>query len=192
MFNIGPGELIAISMVALLVLGPQRLPGAVRTVGRVVGELRRISGGFQDELRNAFEESELDDGATARSDRYRPPPPPPDDTTPAVRSAEASDEAPRAIPPGGTSEAGVGTEPTATESVERAGTESGEDHEGAITTDSPDSPGKADGPDSTEKSDDPGGPGKAHSPGGPESRGTADGEQDTETPRASGTAPADS
>jgi sec-independent protein translocase protein TatB len=60
-FNIGPGELIAICMVALLVLGPERLPGAVRTVGRVVGELRRISGGFQNELRNAFEDSEIDD-----------------------------------------------------------------------------------------------------------------------------------
>ena len=43
MFNIGPGELVAIFVVALIVLGPARLPEAVRTVGRVVGELRRIS-----------------------------------------------------------------------------------------------------------------------------------------------------
>jgi sec-independent protein translocase protein TatB len=78
-FNIGPGELIAISMVALLVLGPQRLPEAVRTVGRVIGELRRISGGFQDELRNALDDSELDD--LRRSDHRNPPslPPLPDE-----------------------------------------------------------------------------------------------------------------
>lgn len=70
MFNIGPGELMAILAVALIVLGPNRLPEAVRTVGRVVGELRRISSGFQDELRNAFDDSDvidqLEKGPTAK------------------------------------------------------------------------------------------------------------------------------
>jgi sec-independent protein translocase protein TatB len=70
MFNIGPGELMAILAVALIVLGPTRLPEAVRTVGRVVGELRRISSGFQDELRNAFDDSDvidqLEKGPSAR------------------------------------------------------------------------------------------------------------------------------
>jgi sec-independent protein translocase protein TatB len=61
MFNIGPGELVAILAVALIVLGPNRLPEAVRTVGRVVGELRRISSGFQDELRNAFDDGDVID-----------------------------------------------------------------------------------------------------------------------------------
>jgi Tat protein translocase TatB subunit len=61
MFNIGPGELVAILAVALIVLGPNRLPEAVRTVGRVVGELRRISSGFQDELRNALDDSDVID-----------------------------------------------------------------------------------------------------------------------------------
>jgi Tat protein translocase TatB subunit len=61
MFNIGPGELVAILAVALIVLGPNRLPEAVRTVGRVVGELRRISSGFQDELRHALDDSDVID-----------------------------------------------------------------------------------------------------------------------------------
>ena len=61
MFNIGPGELVAILAVALIVLGPNRLPEAVRTVGRVVGELRRISSGFQEELRNAFDDGDVID-----------------------------------------------------------------------------------------------------------------------------------
>ncbi|HEY8546388.1 MAG TPA: Sec-independent protein translocase protein TatB [Acidimicrobiales bacterium] len=60
MLNIGPGELVAIMALALIVLGPQRLPEAVRTVGRVVGELRRISSGFQEELRNALDDSEVE------------------------------------------------------------------------------------------------------------------------------------
>lgn len=58
MFNVGGPELLVILLVALIVLGPQRLPEAARTVGRVVTELRRVSTGFQDELRNALDEAE--------------------------------------------------------------------------------------------------------------------------------------
>jgi sec-independent protein translocase protein TatB len=55
-FNVGGQEFLVILLLALLVLGPERLPGAIRTVGRVVGELRRISSGFQSELRDALAE----------------------------------------------------------------------------------------------------------------------------------------
>jgi sec-independent protein translocase protein TatB len=55
-FNVGGQEFLVILLLALLVLGPDRLPGAIRTVGRVVGELRRISGGFQSELKDALAE----------------------------------------------------------------------------------------------------------------------------------------
>jgi sec-independent protein translocase protein TatB len=58
MFNVGGGELIVILLVALIVLGPQRLPGAARQVGKVLGDLRRVSSGFQNELRHAFDEAE--------------------------------------------------------------------------------------------------------------------------------------
>lgn len=58
MFNIGGGELLVIVLIALIVLGPQRLPDAMRTFGRVVGEVRRISSGFQQELRDAFDDSD--------------------------------------------------------------------------------------------------------------------------------------
>jgi sec-independent protein translocase protein TatB len=63
MFNIGGGELLVIVLIALIVLGPQRLPDAMRTFGRVVGEVRRISSGFQQELRDAFEDSDVADNA---------------------------------------------------------------------------------------------------------------------------------
>ncbi len=58
MFNVGGGELLVILLVALLVLGPQRMPGAARQVGRVMGDLRRISSGFQQELRDALDADE--------------------------------------------------------------------------------------------------------------------------------------
>jgi sec-independent protein translocase protein TatB len=48
----------------LIVLGPQRLPQAMRTVGRVVGEVRRVSTGFQQELRDAFEDSDVAEAAS--------------------------------------------------------------------------------------------------------------------------------
>lgn len=41
MFDIGFIELLLISVVALLVLGPERLPGAIRTMGLWIGRLRR-------------------------------------------------------------------------------------------------------------------------------------------------------
>jgi sec-independent protein translocase protein TatB len=65
MFNVCGGELLVIVLIALIVLGPQRLPDAMRTVGRVVGEVRRISTGFQQELRDAFEDSDVADEASA-------------------------------------------------------------------------------------------------------------------------------
>ena len=60
MFNVGGMELIVIGIVALIVLGPDKLPGAIRQVGQVVGELRRISSGFQTDLRGAISEAERD------------------------------------------------------------------------------------------------------------------------------------
>jgi sec-independent protein translocase protein TatB len=55
MFNIGGGELIVILLIALIVLGPQRLPDAARQVGKAMGDLRRLSTGFQNEMKQALD-----------------------------------------------------------------------------------------------------------------------------------------
>jgi sec-independent protein translocase protein TatB len=55
MFNVGGGELLVIMLIALIVLGPQRLPDAARQVGKVMSEVRRVSSGFQRELKDAFD-----------------------------------------------------------------------------------------------------------------------------------------
>jgi sec-independent protein translocase protein TatB len=55
-FNVTGGELVIILLVALIVLGPDELPDAIRKVGRVYGELRRMSQGFQSEIRDALDE----------------------------------------------------------------------------------------------------------------------------------------
>lgn len=59
MFNVGGGEVLVIAFIALIVLGPQRLPDAARQVGKAIGELRRLSSGFQNEIRDAFSDAEL-------------------------------------------------------------------------------------------------------------------------------------
>jgi sec-independent protein translocase protein TatB len=86
MFNIGGGELLVILLLALIVLGPQKLPGAVRTAGRVMGEVRRVSSGFQQELKTAFDE--VDDGGDLPRRRESAP------LAGAVAEAEAEARAP--------------------------------------------------------------------------------------------------
>ncbi len=54
MFNISATELLVIAVVALLVLGPEKLPEAMRKLGRATKELRRITSGFEAELRDAL------------------------------------------------------------------------------------------------------------------------------------------
>lgn len=56
MLNLGTGELVVIFIVALVVLGPNKLPEAARQMGRMAAELRRMSSGFQDEMREAMRE----------------------------------------------------------------------------------------------------------------------------------------
>lgn len=56
MLNIGPAELLVVLVVALLVLGPNKLPDAARQVGKAIGEMRKLSTGFQAEMRDAMRE----------------------------------------------------------------------------------------------------------------------------------------
>jgi Tat protein translocase TatB subunit len=55
MFNVGSGELIVIMIIALVVLGPDKLPEAARKAGVWLAEFRRISAGFQQELHDAMD-----------------------------------------------------------------------------------------------------------------------------------------
>ncbi|MDQ3107715.1 MAG: Sec-independent protein translocase protein TatB [Actinomycetota bacterium] len=55
MGSIGAPEILVILVVALLVLGPNRLPEAARQVGRAMAEMRRMSAGFQAEIRDAMQ-----------------------------------------------------------------------------------------------------------------------------------------
>lgn len=63
MFDIGFSELVLIALLALLVLGPKRLPEAARYAGRMVGRLRRfltdVKTDFDKEIEGVSELEEL-------------------------------------------------------------------------------------------------------------------------------------
>ena len=56
MFNLQGSELIIIVLLALVVLGPEKLPDAMRKAGQMYAELKKLSSGFQKEFRDAIDE----------------------------------------------------------------------------------------------------------------------------------------
>ncbi len=68
MFDIGFSEILVIFILALIVLGPEKLPRVVREVGRWVGRARAMARQFQEQL-----EEEVDvDRRTIRPEPVRP------------------------------------------------------------------------------------------------------------------------
>ncbi|MCG4454438.1 Sec-independent protein translocase protein TatB [Pseudomonas sp. MMS21-TM103] len=59
MFDIGFTELLLVGLVALLVLGPERLPGAVRTASRWIGRLKRSFSTFKAEVEREIGADEI-------------------------------------------------------------------------------------------------------------------------------------
>lgn len=55
MFNVGGGELAVILLLALVFLGPERLPQAARQFGKFMAEYRRMAAGFKSELKDAMD-----------------------------------------------------------------------------------------------------------------------------------------
>ena len=61
MFDIGASELLMIVIVAIVVIGPKDLPMALRTAGRWIGKMRRVSGHFRTGIETMIREAELED-----------------------------------------------------------------------------------------------------------------------------------
>jgi len=55
LFGIGWMEMLVIGLVALIVVGPERLPQAARTVGNIIGYLSRQWNNIQQEIRQPVE-----------------------------------------------------------------------------------------------------------------------------------------
>ena len=59
MFDIGTGELGLIALIALLVLGPERLPGAARTAGALLRKARQSWNNVREEIERELAAEEL-------------------------------------------------------------------------------------------------------------------------------------
>lgn len=74
MFDLTPEKLLILAVLALIVLGPERLPGAARSFGKAIGQLRNLSesarqemDGVLDEPRKAFNDAMHEVGVPASS-----------------------------------------------------------------------------------------------------------------------------
>jgi len=65
MLDVGTGELLVILTVALLILGPERLPEAARRVGRVMAELRRNAERVKEDLAEGLLRADEETGPRA-------------------------------------------------------------------------------------------------------------------------------
>jgi len=55
-FNLSGTELVFIAVLGLIVLGPEKLPGAMRRAGKIYREIRNITGNVQREVNKVIEE----------------------------------------------------------------------------------------------------------------------------------------
>lgn len=96
MSNIGTGEIFVVLLLALIVLGPDKLPDAARKVGGLVRQVRSMSAGFQQEVRNAIDlgAGPTNQGPASQGDQPFHPDeariyPPVDDASTPVRELES-------------------------------------------------------------------------------------------------------
>ena len=60
MFDFDIGKLMVVGIVALAVIPPKDLPRVMRTVGQVMGKMRRMAAEFQGQFMDAMREADLD------------------------------------------------------------------------------------------------------------------------------------
>ncbi len=61
MFDIGASELLLIVVIAIVAIGPKDLPLALRTAGKWMGKIRRVSGHFRAGVETMIREAEMDE-----------------------------------------------------------------------------------------------------------------------------------
>jgi sec-independent protein translocase protein TatA len=97
--SLGPAEILVILVVALIVLGPKRLPEAGRQVGKALSEIRRWTQDMKTEVSSAFDPEPTGASAppTAPPESVQPvaiPAPEPAPAQPVEARVEAREEVP--------------------------------------------------------------------------------------------------
>ena len=108
MLDLAWSEILLVAVVALVVIGPKDLPLAMRTAGRWIGKMRRISGHFRSGIETMIREAELEEMerkwreqnerimADHPGNEMQPLPAPADDVPPASSEARRPPPAPDA------------------------------------------------------------------------------------------------
>lgn len=96
-FGIGVMELFLIAIIALIVLGPERLPGAMRAIANFMRQLRKLSNEFTSQFSEEIKMLEEMDPRRIVSDVLDPSktPPPAGSRSPHAPSSSAAQTAPR-------------------------------------------------------------------------------------------------
>jgi len=99
MLNVGGAELLIILLVALVFLGPERLPTVARQIGQSVSSLRSMANGFQAEFEAAAREGSAAadagmslDGPTSKADAIKATQTDPSAIAAAARQVRYDDE----------------------------------------------------------------------------------------------------
>lgn len=59
MFNIGFWEMVVLAAIALVVVGPEKLPGLARNIGRFVNDLKRTTNTIASDITDAVDEEKF-------------------------------------------------------------------------------------------------------------------------------------
>lgn len=60
MLDFSPEKMLFIFFIVLIVLGPDKLPEVSRKIGKAMGQLRKLSGGFREEMNKAMTDMTAD------------------------------------------------------------------------------------------------------------------------------------
>ena len=61
LFDIAPSEFLLTAVVAVVVIGPKDMPRAMRTMGKWMGTVRRVSGHFRSGIETMIREAEMEE-----------------------------------------------------------------------------------------------------------------------------------
>ena len=119
MFDFSFQELVVVCVVALVVLGPTRLPGVVRKIGRWVGKARSMAREFREQLESEVNIEEL--GREAKRHAMQDPPNPAAPADASTMAAAAAAAATGAVADAAQPESSVPAEPEGIEALARSG-----------------------------------------------------------------------
>ncbi len=71
MFDVGFQEIVLISVIALIVIGPEKLPAAARSVGLWVGKIQRFVAGVKSDIQSELKTDELRSLLNSQEDQIR-------------------------------------------------------------------------------------------------------------------------